>query len=293
MTGEDTARYEQLAAEHYENFTVGSWLLPRHLRRHVHLLYAYCRYVDDLGDEAAGDRLSLLDEFERDVNRCFVGTVSPKHPLLQAFEHTIHEFSLPQESLVKLIHANKMDQQITRYESYEDLLTYCDHSANPVGHMFLALLGHFDTERRQLSDSTCTALQLANFWQDIAKDYEKGRIYIPLEDMRRFGVTEQHIARHEVTAAFRELLAFECDRARSLFHRGLPLVDMLQGVARVDVRLFSYGGLAVLDGLRANDYDVFSKRPTVSKWRKARLFLQAVWWFSTSALQRPAREEAH
>lgn len=282
--GEGTHDYERWAGEHYENFTVGSLLLPRNLRRPVRLLYAYCRYVDDLGDEAPGDRLALLDDFEQDVRRCFSGT--PRHPLLKAFQPTIQQFELPLDPLIKLIRANKMDQTTRRYETYAELLVYCEHSANPVGHLFLSLLGYSDKKRLALSDATCTALQLVNFWQDVAEDYAKGRIYIPQEDMRRFGVTEDDIAHGRATDAFRQLLKFEADRARELFHVGLPLTNMVDGLARVDIRLFSYGGLAVLDGLHANDYDIFDHRPIVSKKQKARLFLQAVWWLCTSGLQR-------
>lgn len=281
-------RYELWARQHYENFTVASLLLPRRLRRPVRLLYAYCRYVDDLGDEAPGDRLALLEDFEQDVLRCF--STVPRHPLLRAFQPVIEEFRLPKEPLLKLIAANKMDQRISRYESYADLLVYCDHSANPVGHLFLALLGYFDERRRELADATCTALQLTNFLQDISLDYDKGRIYIPLEDMRRFGVAEEDIARRRMTAAFQELMAFEVKRARDLFGKGLPLTGMIDGLAKLDVRLFSYGGLAVLDALETGGYDVFTKRPVVTKRRKALLFLQAVRWLLTPALRRAERE---
>lgn len=271
-----TPAYLRWSKEHYENFTVVSLLLPRRLRRPVRLLYAYCRYVDDLGDEAPGDRLAHLAAFQRDLNRCYTDT--PEHPLLQAFQPVIQSHGLPREELVALIEANRMDQRVHRYETYRDLIHYCRHSAMPVGRLFLKLLGYEDDTRRKLSDSTCTALQLVNFLQDVAEDYGKGRIYLPREDMLRFGVTEEDIARGRATAELRSLLQFEADRARALLNEGLPLAEMVGGVARVDVRLFSYGGLAVLDALEKAEYDVFSRQPRVGKWRKAALFLRAVLW---------------
>ena len=249
-------------------------LLPRRLRHHVRLLYAYCRYVDDLGDEALGNRLTQLDEFAEDVERCYTST--PHHPLLQVFQPTIAEFSLPKEPLLRLIEANRIDQRKNRYETYNELLSYCQYSANPVGHLFLALLGYSDDERKRLADATCTALQLVNFWQDVAEDYEQNRIYIPLEDMERFQVTEQTIADGKATSSFRQLLAFQCERAEQLFYDGLPLTEMIRGIARIDVKLFSYGGLAVLDELAANEYNVFQHSIRLTKWRKARLVLKAV-----------------
>lgn len=287
---EGNTGYERWSKEHYENFTVGSWLLPKRLRHPVRILYAYCRYVDDLGDEAPGDRIQLLDAFERDVLRCYSGT--PQHALLRELQPIIQQFDLPPEPFLKLIEANRMDQRVTRYESYTDLLVYCDHSANPVGRLFLGLLGYADTERQELADATCTALQLVNFWQDVAEDYAKGRIYLPQEDMRRFDVTEASIAAGDATANFRKLLAFESDRAHQLFIKGLPLGNMVDGLAKVDIRLFSYGGLAVLDGLRACNYNVFDQRPIVSKWRKLKLFGRAVLWLRTPALPNHARGES-
>lgn len=270
------ARYERWAKEHYENFTVGSLLLPRRLRRPVRLLYAYCRYVDDLGDEAAGDRLQLLDAFESELLKCFDG--APSHPLLVKLQPVIREFNLPARPFLKLVEANRMDQHRHRYRTFADLLTYCEHSANPVGHLFLALLGYSDAERIRLSDATCIGLQLVNILQDIPVDFEKGRIYLPEEDMEHFGVTEAQIARGEVTEGFLRLMAFECDMAEAFLLQGMPLATTLPGLAKYDVRLFSYGGLAALRQLRSCEYDVFSRRPKVSKAQKTLLALRAVGW---------------
>ena len=309
---EDAYRYcERLARTHYENFTVGSRLLPQDKLRHVYAIYAYCRTVDDLGDEAVaapggaasptgmpdaalllappeavdpedfdGDtgayRLALLAWWQTELETCYTGT--PEHPVMVALQETIQTFDLPPAPFLKLIEANRMDQRCQRYPTYADLLHYCDHSANPVGHLFLYLFGYRDAERQGWADATCTALQLANFWQDVARDYRKGRIYLPQEDLARFGYTEAELAQGVFNAAFRSLLAFEVERAMALFREGAALVPTLDGPARLDVALFTRGGVAVLDAIRKRGYDVLSARPALSRRRKAALFLST--WLS-------------
>lgn len=263
-----------LATKHYENFTVGSRLLPRRLRRHFWAIYAYCRTVDDLGDEASGDRLALLQHWEAELDACFHG--EPRHPVMVALQSTIRMFNLDQEPFRKLIEANRLDQRVHRYETYSALLEYCELSANPVGHLLLGLLGRDSHEARRLSDATCTALQLTNFWQDVARDFEKGRLYLPLEDMRRFDFSVDDLAEHRITDAFRALLAFQVRRTRELFDQGDPLLALLPGRLRIEVALFSMGGRVVLDAIEAQNYDVLSHRPTVSKAMKARLMWRAV-----------------
>ena len=315
-TLEAADRYcERLAKTHYENFTVGSWFLPKSQRRHVYAVYGYCRTVDDLGDEdtsnwerppqagliqsrspgdvtgaAAPDatsgpgehhqsvgveeksrRLALLDWWEGELQSCYSGT--PAHPVMIALQRTISDFDIPARPFLKLIEANRRDQVEDRYSSYSDLLNYCDHSANPVGHLFLYLFGYRDEERQHLANATCTALQLTNFWQDIARDYSMGRVYLPGEDMMRFGCTEEELASGLASQQFRRMLAFQVDRARSLFQEGAPLVDTLEGVVKLDVALFTRGGLAVLDAIERQDYDVLSRRPALTRTRKAALFL--------------------
>ena len=265
------ARCERLAKTHYENFTVGSWFLPRDSRKHFYAVYAFCRFVDDLGDEYQGDRLKALDFWELEIERCYDGT--PQHPYMMALQNTIRAFQIPKEPFLKLIQANRMDQDNSRYPTYEDLDRYCQHSANPVGHLVLYVCGYRDQERQRLADYTCTALQLANFWQDVARDFAMGRIYIPLEDMERFGYSEDELSRGTVTDEFRSLMAFEVERARDLFHRGLRLVDTLDGRLKLDVALFSLGGTKVLDAIERQGYDVLSRRPEVSKATKLRLML--------------------
>ena len=267
-------RCERLARSHYENFTVGSRLLPSGKRRHFYAIYAFCRFVDNLGDELEGDRLRALDYWEQEVDACFSGT--PSHPYMVAVQDTVRSFDIPREPFLRLIEANRMDQETKRYATYADLEHYCRHSANPVGHLVLYVCGYRDEERQRLSDFTCTALQLANFWQDVARDHAMGRIYIPREDMDRFGYTEEQLAQREVTDGFRRLIAFEVDRARDLFHQGLPLVDRVDGTLKLDIALFSKGGLSVLDSIERQGFDVLSRRPVVGRVRKLRLLVSTL-----------------
>jgi squalene synthase HpnC len=307
-TTEAAYRYcERMARTHYENFTVGSLLLPREKRRHVYAIYGYCRSVDDLGDEAApaisgkdaaqtpppvpskefegqhpragpekdlaAYRLERLDWWRAELEACYQGT--PTHPVMVALQETVRRFDIPISPFLKLIEANRMDQRVARYATYQDLLHYCEHSANPVGHLVLYLFGYQDQVRQRLSDATCTALQLANFWQDVARDYAKGRIYLPLEDLARFGYTEAQLARGEASDAFRSLLAFQVQRTREMFAEGAPLVGLLEGPVKLDVALFTRGGLAVLEEIRRRNYDVLTQRPALSRRRKGMLFLSA------------------
>jgi squalene synthase HpnC len=257
----------QYARARDENFTVVSWFLPRDIRPHFFALYAFCRWTDDLGDEADGDRLALLDAWERGVRDCFAGRRDA--PLFTALGATIDRYEMPADPFLRLIDANRMDQRITSFETYDDLLGYCQHSATPVGEMVLRVLGYSDAERIRLSDATCIALQLANFWQDVSVDLEKGRTYIPAEDMRRFGYDAADLRGGVVNDAFRALMRFEVDRARALFAEGRALEDMVDHRARTDVRLFRLGGEAVLDAIERADYDVLTSRPRVAKTKKA------------------------
>lgn len=268
-----------LAKGHYENFPVASLLIPRRLRRHIYALYAFCRHVDDLGDEAETDRearLLALDRWEEELERCYHSHGEPGHPIMAALAETIREFHLPREPFLKLIEANRLDQRKRRYRTYEELLHYCDHSANPVGRVFLYLCGYCDEERQRLADCTCTALQLTNFWQDIALDLEKDRIYIPQEDMARFGYSEEELKEHKVNDRFRRLMEFELARTRVLFREGLRLVELVEGRLKVDIELFSLGGLAILKKIEEADYDLFRRRPRLSKPEKLGLFLQTL-----------------
>jgi squalene synthase HpnC len=267
---EALAYCRRLAQTHYENFTVGSLLLPRGLRQHIYNLYGYARTVDDLGDEAPGSRLQLLDDWQRDLDRCYGG--QPQHPVMVALQETISTFDVPKEPFLKLIKANRSDQKIRRYQTYQDLLFYCDHSANPCGRLVLYVFGYRDEERQQLSDCTCTALQLTNFWQDVTRDYQMGRIYLPLEDLQRYDVTEEQIARGQADVNFRRLMQFEVNRTKDLFRKGLGLVERVSGVAKIDIVLFNRGGLAVLEAIEKQNYDVLTRRPHLSRSQKGWLF---------------------
>ena len=254
---------KNLAKSHYENFTVGSWLLPKIKRDHIWAIYAFARFVDDLGDESTGDRLRLLDAWEAELERCY--TSQPRHPITVALQNTIASFEIPRTPFLKLIEANRMDQRISRFPTYSDLLLYCAHSANPVGHLVLYVFGYRDARRQALANHTCTALQLTNFWQDIKRDYDMNRIYIPGKDMNRFGVSESDLGRDKSNPAFQHLMAFQVERTRKLFHRGLALLDTLDGKFKLDVALFSLGGMRILDAIKAQDYDTLTKRPVLSK----------------------------
>ena len=273
---EEARQYcERLAKTHYENFSVATWFLPRRLRQHFYNVYAYCRISDDLGDEVGDPQqsLELLDQWETELDACYAG--SPKHPVFVALAETVKQCSIPKHEFSDLLIAFRQDQTVTRFETFDDVLAYCRYSANPVGHLVLYLCGYRDAERQRLSDYTCTALQLANFWQDVFIDYGKGRIYLPLEDLRRFGVTGEDIAQRHAAPQFVAMMKFEVERARDWFARGLPLVKMVDGELAVDLELFSRGGQEILNAIERQGFDVLKARPEISKSRKLLLVLRA------------------
>lgn len=315
---------------HYENFTVASWLLPRRLRPHFHAVYAYCRWADDLADEAGGEqapattipaaapiddpttteharesaraaggaaptstltaappagitvahgqaatRLELLDWWEEQLLDCYRG-VPAWHPVMVALRETIREFKIPAEPFCDLLVAFRQDQLVNRYESFDDLLGYCRNSANPVGLLVLYLGRAHTAENVELSDSICTGLQLANFWQDVAVDWRRGRCYLPLESLRAHGITEQELAAGRATPALRQVLAGEVERAERWLRAGLPLVSRVPRWLQIDLSLFIHGGLAILDAIRRADFDVWTERPTVSRGAQLRLLAGAL-----------------
>jgi len=246
------------------------------LRQHFYNVYSYCRISDDLGDET-GDTsasLQLLDEWEQELEACYQG--SPRHPVFVALAATVRQFNIPKQTFADLLTAFRQDQRVTRYQTFDDLLRYCRYSANPVGHLVLYLGGYRDDERQRLSDFTCTALQLANFWQDVSPDYEKGRIYLPLEDLHNHGVGESDIAHKNNSAQFIEMMRFEVQRAREWFERGLPLVDQVSRDLAIDIELFSRGGQEILNVIERQNYAVLGNRPAISKARKLALVARAV-----------------
>ena len=265
----------RLARTHYENFSVATWFLPERLRQHFFNIYAYCRISDDLGDEVgdAQASLQLLDQWESELKACYARV--PRHPVFVALAETVRVFEIPQHEFSDLLTAFRQDQTVTRYETFRDLLGYCLNSANPVGHLVLYLCGYRDVERRKLADFTCTALQLANFWQDVSVDYAKGRIYLPLEDLRRFGVSEEEVAQARNTPAFCEMMRFEVERAREWFGHGLPLVGKVNRELAIDIKLFSRGGQEILNAIERQGYAVLGRRPQISKARKLALVARA------------------
>jgi squalene synthase HpnC len=268
---------QRLAETHYENFHVASWFLPKRLRPHFHSIYAYCRISDDLGDET-GNReqsLALLDLWNQELDACYRGEA--RHPVFVALAETIRACDIPKTPFADLLIAFKQDQTVTRFETMADVLHYCRYSANPVGHLVLYTCGYRDPERFALSDYTCSALQLANFWQDVKTDYrDRDRIYFPAENMRRFGVDEATIASGAFTPGFRDLMRYEVDYARDMFHRGLPLIGMVDRELAIDLDLFSRGGLEILRAIEQQDYNVLASRPSISKTRKAALLIRAL-----------------
>jgi squalene synthase HpnC len=266
---------QRLARSHYENFSVATWFLPGRLRQHFYNVYAYCRISDDLGDEV-GDpvaSLLLLDQWQIELSSCYAG--KPRHPVFVALADTVQRFDIPQHEFSNLLTAFRQDQTVTRYETFEDLLGYCLNSANPVGHLVLYLCGYCDAERQKLSDFTCTALQLANFWQDVSADYGKGRIYLPLESLRRFGVSEEDISSNRNSPAFRSMMKFEVQRAREWFERGLPLIAKVDKELAIDLELFSRGGQEILNAIERQGFAVLGRRPVISKSRKLALVARA------------------
>jgi squalene synthase HpnC len=272
---EAQAYCQRLARSHYENFPVATWFLPKRLRPHFHGVYAYCRISDDLGDEAgnAEQALRLLDEWESELDACYAGTA--RHPVFVALAETVRQCDIPKQTFADLLRAFRQDQTVQRYENFADLLGYCRYSANPVGHLVLYLCGYRDQQRQQLSDFTCTALQLANFWQDVAVDWGKGRLYLPLEDLRRFGVTEAQIQNRQSTPEFVRLMQYQVERARAWFRRGLPLAGTLDRELAIDIELFSRGGQEILNAIERQGYDVLRQRPVLSKGRKLALVARA------------------
>jgi squalene synthase HpnC len=270
----DAERYTRwLATHHYENFNVVSWLLPRSLHQHFYNVYAYCRWSDDLGDEVATPEraLELLEAWEDELRLAYRSDRNPSHPVLIALRETIRAKNVPIEPFSDLLRAFRQDQRVGRYATWADVLDYCVYSANPVGRLVLYLCGYRDGERQRLSDYICTALQLANFWQDVSRDLEKGRIYIPLEALGDHGLSEEEIIARQFDDRYVGLMKSLVVRTRKLFAAGAALPSLLDGALRVDIELFSKGGLAILDAIEAGGYNTLQHRPAVTKLSKLRL----------------------
>ena len=265
-----------LATHHYENFNVVSWLLPKALHQHFYNVYAYCRWADDLGDEVPDPAraLELLDWWERELDACYEG--KPSHPVFVALRETIVAKDIPKQPFADLLKAFRQDQTVKRYPNWGSVLGYCVYSANPVGRLVLYLCGYRDEQRQRLSDATCTALQLANFWQDVSRDLEIGRIYIPLDAAAAQGLSESDIVERRFDERYVRLMKDLIARTRVLFTEGHPLAKIVDGRLSVDLEMFTRGGLAVLDAIEAMGYDTLHRRPAVSKVKQAALLGRAL-----------------
>ncbi len=280
-----------MAQARAENFPVASLALPRRVRSHLLAVYGFARLVDDAGDEASGDRLALLDELEADLERVWAeegsegagaaprsdrAGATPRHPLIAGLKPTVAACGLPAGPFRRLIEANRRDQTVRRYRTYEELLDYCTLSANPVGELVLRIFGVATPERLALSNKVCTALQLTEHWQDVAEDYHRGRVYLPAEDRERFGVAEADLAARSAPPALRALMSFQVERARRLLGEGASLVWTLRGRSRFAVAAFVAGGQAALDALELADCDVLGESPRPTAARRAMHLLKTL-----------------
>lgn len=265
-----------LATQHYENFHVVTFLLPKRLHQDFYNVYSFCRWADDLGDEIGdpAESLRLLAWWRKELQAMYAGQV--QHPVFVALQGTARKYDLPIQLFSDLIGAFEQDQTTTRYQNWDELFAYCRCSANPVGRLVLRLCGYADAERDRLSDKTCTALQLANFWQDVTVDFEKDRVYLPLDILVRHGYTIDELAARKYNPAFQAVMRDAVDVARRLFLDGLPLIKTVDRRLAFDLELFSRGGLRILDKIEQQDYNVLSHRPTISKFERIQLLLGAV-----------------
>jgi squalene synthase HpnC len=270
---------ERLTRSHYENFPVGSALVPKRLRKHFYSIYAFARIADDFADEGYGqgyserERLEALDEWRRMLIDSLAGRA--RHPVFVALSRTASEFDLPAVLFEDLLSAFAQDVTVRRYDSFDQLLDYCRRSANPIGRLILLLFGYRDEQRHQWSDEICTALQLANHWQDVAIDLDKERIYLPQEDLSRFGLSVDDLVRRGATDSFKRLMKFEVERARAMFARGKPLCTSVSGRLGLELRSVWLGGMRILDRIEQNGYDVFASRPMITSTDKLKILLVA------------------
>ena len=287
----DAFRYcERLARTHYENFPVGSVLIPQKLRPYVWSIYAFARRADDLADEAFPDeeRLPALEAWQGLLEKTQRGNVN--HPVFLALKETIRQFDIPLQLLKDLITAFKWDVEVKRYPSFNDVLYYCRHSANPVGRLVLILFGYRDEPRALLSDKICSALQLANFWQDVSVDLEKNRIYLPMEDLKRFEVAEPELFARSYTPRYRDLLRFEVERTEAMFCEGAPLVSSVKGRLSLELKCVILGGLGICRKIRELDFNTLGTRPHFGKSDKLAILGRALFGFKR-ATRAPAKAE--
>ncbi len=285
QVGADPARYslaeaEQytrwLATHHYENFQVVSFLLPKGLHQEFYNVYAFCRWADDLGDEIDDpqESLKLLGWWRDELQSMFRG--EGVHPVFVALKSTVERFEIPIEPFDRLIRAFEQDQTVIRYRNFEELFAYCVNSANPVGHLVLYLGGYRDSHRQELSDYTCTALQLTNFWQDVTVDLQKNRVYLPLDLLDKHGYGVEDLCVRRFDQRFAQVMEEAVDVANQLFRKGLPLIDTVDRRLALDLQLFSSGGMAILKKIREQRYDVLAQRPHISKIERLGILLRCL-----------------
>ncbi len=285
QVGIETARYSLseaqhynrwLATHHYENFQVVSFLLPKQLHQEFYNVYAFCRWADDLGDEIGdpAESLKLLGWWRDELQSMYRGDAV--HPVFVALQSTVAKFQIPIDPFDHLICAFEQDQTVTRYQNFEELFAYCVNSANPVGHLVLYLGGYRDPARQALSDYTCTALQLANFWQDVTVDLEKNRVYLPLDLLNKHGYSVEDLRARQFDQRFAKLMEEAVVVAADLFRKGLPLIDTVDRRLALDLQLFSSGGMAILKKIREQRFDVLEKRPHISKLERLGILLRSL-----------------
>ncbi|HEV2199765.1 MAG TPA: squalene synthase HpnC [Bryobacteraceae bacterium] len=274
--GESLEYTRWLATHHYENFHVVSFLLPKRLHQDFYNVYSFCRWADDLGDEIGDTResLRLLAWWRGELHAMYAGEA--RHPVFVALRETVARHGLPIEPFDDLITAFEQDQTVTRYRDFEELFQYCRYSANPVGRLVLGLCGYRDAARYELSDATCTALQLANFWQDVTVDLKKDRVYVPLDVLERHGYPLDALFARRFDSRFAGAMKESVEVARGLFLKGMPLAGQVDRRLAIDLELFSRGGLKVLEKIKRQGYDVLRARPAISKTERVGLLLAAV-----------------
>ena len=272
---------QRLTQSHYENFPVGSLLVPKPLRKHVYSIYAFARTADDFADEGyetgeltEAERLAALDDWQQKLEQSFVGKAD--HPIFIALAATINQLDLPIQLFRDLLSAFKQDVVKRRYANFDEVLDYCTRSANPVGRLILLLFDYRDERLHRLSDHICTALQLANFWQDVSVDIGKDRIYLPQDDMQRFGVTVEDLRDARFSPQFAELLKFQVERTWELFRRGRELPELVSGRLKYELRLTWFGGTNILKQIEGLEYNTLNQRPTNSTFDKVRLLARTL-----------------
>lgn len=268
---------EHLARDHYENFPVASLMIPREKRPHVYAIYSFARIADDYADEPGltpAERVNSIGEWEEQLIDAYRGHAH--HPVFVALRETIDRFEIPADLFQSLLIAFRSDVTRHRYESFEEVLEYCENSANPIGRLMLLLFNYRSETTMEFSDSICTALQLTNFWQDVAVDLKKDRVYIPMEDIREFGYSEEELLGFHCSQAFKDLMCYQVERTQQMFQEGKPLLSAIGSDLRMELKLTWKGGMRILKKIERQDYDVFARRPSLSLVDKTAILLSSL-----------------